>query len=234
VAGNANVSGNGGGGEDEVGIIVVDGKEGSFNVSANGGAGDDVLTQDLMAMDAKVTLACLGGLGNDSLSQKVELAASSSRRSVKISGDGGAGIDALFAETTHAPVPEPRVQQGATTNLVVSLAGGGGDDMVEWVFDGPAEAVQHTRVRARLDGGDGDDLVNADFAEGILADPPDPDRPILSLLGGNGDDQLGIIVIDGIIDPDQLPWIVDGGAGIDEALVPGGLRTRRCELVIEF
>jgi hypothetical protein len=226
--GNMSANANGGAGDDEVGVVVIGGKAGSFNLNVSGGSGDDVLIQELMSMDAKVTLACLGGVGNDSISQSVELAASASGRgrSIKMTSDGGTGNDVVAAEASYLP-SEPRAGI-PTDSFLVAAKGGAGDDQVAWVFEGPEESP--SRLQARIEGGDGDDQLSA-----VDAFTPNAQLHVLSLLGGNGDDQMGIIV-QSDVGPHvaELLWIVDGGAGLDEALVPRGLRTRRCELVLTF
>jgi hypothetical protein len=220
----------GGGGEDYLAFHEVDEVVGKLSVALDGAGGDDVMIHEVDSVAGYVSLAMKGGAGNDSMLSRVGFNPQPDPpgRAAQIVMDGGAGDD----NVSHWMGFQPPDRLAAVAAFVpagsfsVSIKGGTGDDFVDAVFD--LGTVPTGRLRARLDGGDGDDLVSAAFAS-----IGDPNETVLSVLGGNGNDQLAIDVPSWTPGPDDnVLWLADGGEGLDEALLPRGIRNRRCEFII--
>ncbi len=261
LVGTLNVNTSGGSGDDLM-YHEVDKPVGKLRMATSGGSGDDVMIHEVDELTGSASLITAGGDGNDQLDHGLTvldltgpLAVSSKggndndsllahlgfnpqpdppKFAVQVVLDGGAGSDDVASWLGYQPPLDPAAREpvfAPARSFTVSLKGGAGDDLVDAVFalEGAAPGA---RLTLRMDGGDGDDIVSA--VDVFIGDPNeigDPNQTILSLLGGNGDDQIALSSFAGP-NPELLPWLIDGGAGIDEATFPRGLRTKRCELLL--
>lgn len=227
-----------GGNGDDVMIHEVDELTGSASVSTLGGEGDDIVSHGIIILDLNgaFALSSKGGAGHDSMLSRVGFNPQPDppKFAVQVTLDGGAGSDDVASWLGYQPPLDPAAREPAfapAKSFTVSLKGGVGDDLVDAVF-ALEGAAPGDRLTLRMDGGDGDDVVSA--LDVFIGDPNeviDPNQTVLSLLGGSGDDQLAIDSFAGP-NPELLPWLVDGGAGIDEATFPRGVRSKRCELLL--
>ncbi|MDC8774566.1 putative Ig domain-containing protein, partial [Roseateles albus] len=165
------------------GVAVLDGGTGTdyLNVTGysdatlRGGEGNDSLggsANQLVAMD--------GGDGNDNLRAE---------QSEVVDLSGGAGNDTLS------------VNDYSLKTKIADLAGGSGDDRLELFLNNMNYGATSTGRTANLDGGDGDDIINANITLTTSVG-----QTTTTLLGGAGNDRL---------------TVTDNGAGYANPAMPG-------------
>src|SRR5262245_15000783 len=201
-------------------LVTVEFLAGFFGIEANLsgnwtvdlGQGDDFGgVFGIGDVDGPMNIAVLGGNGVDEVSANLSVFIAAD---VAVALDGGNGNDSLF----HALGVE------GSGRVTAAVFGGNGDD---FIFDlGQFTRVQD-RLDARIDGGNGSDVVTSTLGMTFAFGPNTPD-PIAGVVvagggelnyvvtGGKGDDSVRVDYLGRI--NGRLNLAVDGGNGNDEVV----------------
>lgn len=213
----------------------------------DGGAGSDSFLIGMLnvAISGPVTISEDGGEGNDSFNDMFSQVAAGGG-AWNIAHDGGGGNDSLnglltdvFAELSYGAnlgsgndnAVIAIIRKAATGGLTgtalpaaapgtrVSVLGAAGNDSINFQWQGPITGA----ADVMLDGGDGNDAIDALFklmgqSAGSLS---------ASVLGGGGNDSLGLQVFDdkGLVEM----LLLDGGAGKDKCKATPNVTVVNCE-----
>lgn len=195
----------------------------ALSLSLDGGDGNDVVKSSLsnLILHGATTIDLQGGTGNDAVTQVLNAVAANA--GLNLTANGGRGDDTVgltAGATTSTATPSLFVN--SLTRL--TLEGGLGNDRLNGLI------VPCVMPEASLDvifsGGDGNDLFNILLA--LEADSPDSTGPSegpvgLTLLGGDGNDQLRLSIKNLGQSKSRLDLQHAGGSGDDKAVVPPGI-----------
>jgi uncharacterized delta-60 repeat protein len=183
------------------------------------------------------SVAVQGGQGDDTIRVGYtfipQAAPDPGNAPISVNVDGGQGNDHIRVSYGVLPPPVHDLPAVFSIPLTTNVTGGAGDDDIRVIFGvsdpnqlgalppaiGPGGSVQ-----VLLDGGDGDDTIRAD----LWLDPRSTGPVAAQVLGGRGNDDLTLNIY-GVLDPDWLSALIDGGLGSDTAHYTTNVRVINCE-----
>ncbi len=192
-----------------------------LSLSLDGGDGNDVVKSSLsnLILHGPTTIDLQGGTGNDAVTQVLNAVAANA--GLNLTADGGRGDDTVGI-TAGAATPSLFVN----SSVRLTLEGGLGNDRLHGLL------VPCIMPEASLDvifsGGSGNDLF--DILLALEADSPDSTGPSegpvgLTLLGGDGNDQLRLSIQNLGQSKSMLDLQHAGGSGDDTAVVTPSIDT---------
>lgn len=230
----------GGGGADSINALIgllsnatpAGDANGSIDVSLNGGDGNDNIQSAArnVNLNGRVTIDLQGGAGSDIVQQSLETVRVNA--GLDLIASGGTGDDSLvlsgIAASRTAAAFTPTLI--ANSRVSFNFRGDLGNDRLTGLIQ-PCVTPAGT-LDLIFEGGAGNDLFNLmlDLEPGELNPPSnsDPasvqDGPVqLAVLGGDGDDRLYLFVPNLGKSESLFAARLDGGAGLDTAVVSRGL-----------
>lgn len=211
--------------------------QGALNMTLDGGEGNDVVTSTLrnVNLNGRTGINLQGGSGNDNVRQVLDMVTVNSELGLNIGG--GMGDDVLMLLNAA----EPRTDVAMPPTLFVNgharfnVQGDAGNDRLLGLLQ---PCIMPTgSLDMIFSGGGGNDVITLllgleageadpppDGTPGELNPPSEHDGPVsLTVLGGEGNDQLNLTVRNLDNSESPLTLRLEGGPGRDTAMVSAGI-----------
>jgi hypothetical protein len=208
----------------------------TLELSLDGGDGNDFIKSVArnVNLNGRTLIGLQGGAGNDVVMQKFDNVTING--GLDLNASGGAGDDYVILSAA----PEPRTTTGFAPTLYVNsqvrmnLQGDEGNDRLIGGIQ-PCIMPQVGSLDMVFSGGSGNDLFNLLIGlEPVTLNPPSDHNPpgfmdgpiTLTVIGGEGDDQLNLTVQNLGNSTSPLAIRLDGAPGNDTAVVTPGIDTK--------